>query len=77
MILTGDKLDEIGRAVWGAHWPSVLAARLERSRWTLFDWRKRPTGHPKAVKRALLKATEDQLAIVAAYVEELREDVGP
>lgn len=76
MILTGDKLDEMCRAVWGANWPSVLAGRLNKSRQTLFTWRKKPIGLSREVKRELLTATEDQLAIVAQYVQELREDVG-
>lgn len=75
MILTGDKLDEMGRAVWGANWPSVLARRLKKSRQTLFDWRNRPTGHSREVKQQLLDVAEDQLATVAAYVQELREDL--
>lgn len=76
MILTGDKLDEMGRAVWGANWPSVLAARLKKSRMTLFRWRARRTGHSRQVKRQLLALAEDQLAITAEYVNDLKADLG-
>lgn len=76
MILTGEKLDEMARAIWGKDWPSVLARRLKKSRQTLFNWRNRPTGHSKDTKRVLLAATEEQLVIISQYVQELREDVG-
>lgn len=76
MILPGDKLDEMCRAVWGADWKSVLSRRLGMSRMTLHRWSKKPTGLPAEARRQLLEATEDQLAIVAQYVDELRQDVG-
>lgn len=76
MILTGAKLDEMGRAIWGADWPSTLARRLKRSRQTLFNWRDKPIGLSTEIKRELLAVAEDQLATVAEYVNALKEDLG-
>lgn len=75
MILTGDKLDEMCRGIWGADWKSVVAARLETSRHRLHRKSQCQTGLPIELKRDLLVLVEDQLALVHAYATELREDV--
>lgn len=76
MILTGQKLDEVCRAIWGADWKSVVADRLDTSRQRLHRLSQRPTGHSKELKRELLAIAQAQLVMVAKYVEELKEDVG-
>lgn len=76
MILTGEKLEEMGRAIWGREWPSVLADRLDRARQTLFNWRDRPTGLPANIRRELLTIAEDQLITTAKWVDELKNSLG-
>lgn len=75
MILTGAKLDEMCRAIWGADWKSVVSGRLSMSRQRLHRKSQSLTGLPTDIKRELLEVVEDQLALVAQYAQELREDV--
>lgn len=77
MILTGDKLDETCRAIWGPNWKTILGRRLALSRQTIHAKSKSKTGLPKAFKRQLLAVLEDQMAIISNPVNELRQDVGP
>lgn len=77
MILTGSKLEEYGRALWGKSWMAVLGKRLAKTRQTIHGRSKSKVGLPKAFKRQLLAAAEDQLATVNQIVNDLREDVGP
>lgn len=76
MILTGEKLAELGTAVWGRDWKAELGRRLDLSRQTIHAKSKSKTGLPKAFKRQLLAALEDQLATIADPVNELRQDIG-
>lgn len=76
MILTGDKLDEILRPIWGQNWKTTLGHRLALSRQTIHAKRNSKTGLSKAFKRQLLAVLEDQMAIISNPVNELREDVG-
>jgi len=72
MILTGRKLEEIGMSLYGDNWPSVMAARLKKARKTLFRYRDKAP--PAEMKQQLAALVEDQLATLAAHLEELRED---
>ncbi|WP_298800144.1 hypothetical protein [uncultured Devosia sp.] len=74
MILTGSKLQEIGLALYGDSWPSVMAHRLKKHRRTIFRWR--DDSPPAELKRELLQLVENQIAELGALYEELREDVG-
>jgi hypothetical protein len=77
MILIGEKLAAICRPVLGADWKTELAQRLGCTRQTIHAKSKSKTGLPKAFKRQLLAVLEDQMATIAASVNELRQDVGP
>lgn len=80
MILTGAKLEEFGRAIWGEVWVARLSERLKLARRTL--WRKRhsPTGLPLSWQRQLLdcvdeqiKAQEERLRVLGTIRNELAE----
>jgi hypothetical protein len=71
-ILTGAKLAELGEAVWGAEWASVLATRLRKARKTIYRWR--DSGPPAEARAQIEAAVEDQLALVARYHEELKAE---
>lgn len=71
-ILTGAKLAEMGEAVWGQEWASILAARLRKARKTIYRWR--DDGPPAAARAQIEAALEDQLALVARYHDELKAE---
>lgn len=73
MILTGRKLEEIGKALYGAHWPSIMARRLRKGRRTLFNYRDETTGMDPAMRRALEALLDDQMAMLANMKAELAE----
>lgn len=73
MILTGKKLEEIGLAVHGRNWPSIMAKRLRRARRTLFNIRDGISEPWPGMKEQLAELVDDQIATLAALKEELRE----
>jgi hypothetical protein len=75
VILTGDRLDEICLAGWGAFWKTVLAPRLGTTRQRLHRLSQCPTGHGKEIKRQLLALLEDHIALLCRYAQELRDDL--
>lgn len=75
VILTGAKLEEIGRALYGDNWPSVLANRLRRSRMTIFRWRDSPRALGKSVKRELAELIEEQMLALSDYANDIREEM--
>lgn len=75
MILTGLKLQEIGRHLYGAEWASVLASRLRMSKKTVFRWRDSERAIPPKLRDQLSELIDDQLATLAAHAQELREGV--
>ncbi len=64
MILTGAKLEEIGRDVWGETWVALLAKRLKVSKRTVQRWRNEDHAMPANLRRSLLDMVETQMAIL-------------
>lgn len=73
MILTGAKLEEIGKALYGVTWPSIMARRLRKSRRMMFNYRGTPTGMGPAMRRQIEALIDDQMALLANYRAELSE----
>jgi len=63
VILTGPKLEEFGRALYGDIWLSSLSKRLRRSKRTILRWRNSGCGLPKELQRALIEIIDDQISI--------------
>lgn len=61
MILTGEKLEEFGRALWPGNWVSRLAARLACSRRTVQRMRDTKGALPKELQRTLLEMCDHQI----------------
>ena len=73
MILTGSKLQEIGKALYGDSWPSILGKRLKKSRKTIFRYRE-GAPMPSDLKRQLAQLVEDQIAELGQHHQKLTED---
>lgn len=73
MILTGAKLEEIGKALYGRSWPTIMAKRLRRGRRTLFDYRDSKTGMDQNFRQQLEELIDDQMATLASLRAELSE----
>lgn len=73
MILTGRKLEEIGKALYGRTWPTIMAPRLRRARRTLFKWRDEESAIDPGLRDQLAELLDDQLATLAALRDELKE----
>lgn len=63
MILTGAKLEEFGKAVWGDYWMAKLARRLDLATRTLARKRKSKTGLPISWQRTLLDSADEQIRV--------------
>lgn len=74
MILTGRKLEEIGRALYGSGWAAILAERLDRTRQTVNNWRG-GAPMPKELKVELSDTVEHQIDVLTAYWRDLTEDL--
>ena len=75
-VLTGEKLEEIGLALYGEGWPGVLAGKLRRSKRTIFRWRDDETGRPNDLRHILAELVDDQIAFLASYAIDLRQGPG-
>jgi len=75
MILTGAKLEEIGKALYGDSWALVLAGRLRKSRKTVWRWRDSERAIPPDLRGKLAELIDDQLNTLSAHANELREGV--
>jgi hypothetical protein len=73
MILTGPKLESIGRALYGEVWVSVLSKRLGRAKRTIMRWRDNQRALPKALQLSLIDLIDDRLAELGEYRGQLAE----
>jgi hypothetical protein len=73
VILTGDKLEQIGKALYGASWPTIMADRLKKSRRTIFNYRDSPRGMDQTFRRQIEHLIDDQMATLANLRAELAE----
>lgn len=65
MILTGRKLEEIGRALYGDVWVSVLSRRLACAKRTVMRWRSEETAIPVDLRQSLVDMIDEQFAVLA------------
>lgn len=73
LILTGRKFEEIGRAIYGDVWVSMLAKRLRRTKRTIMRWRDGPAAPPPVVRQALIDLIDEQFAILGDKRSQLAE----
>lgn len=64
MILTGKKLEEIGRALYGDVWVSVLSKKLDCSKRTVMRWRSENTAIPFDLRESLVDMIDEQFAVL-------------
>lgn len=76
MILTGGKLEEIGKALYGDSWAMVLALRLRKSRKTVWRWRDSERAIPLDLRHQLVELIADQQAMLDKFGQELHEHEG-
>lgn len=76
MILTGAKLEEIGKALYGDSWAMVLALRLRKSRKTVWRWRDSERAIPPDLRLQLVELIADQQAMLDKFGQELHEHEG-
>ncbi|HCE09753.1 MAG TPA: hypothetical protein DEQ40_14365 [Oxalobacteraceae bacterium] len=65
MILTGRKLEEIGHALYGEIWVSMLSRKLKRSKRTVMRWRSGDFGIPAKMRQQLVDMIDEQFAVLA------------
>lgn len=71
IILTGRKLEEIGRALFGADWQTPMAAKFRKSVRTVRRWANDDVAKPAELRVQLVVLIEDQLHALAQLHEEL------
>jgi hypothetical protein len=71
VILTGQKLEEFGRKLWGDVWISVLSKKLNRNKKFIMRLRDRKTGLSLEFQRQLLDLGLEQLRAVGEVTNEL------
>lgn len=71
IILTGRKLEEIGRAVFGDDWQTPMGARLRKSARTIRRWANDRVAKPPELRAQLVAIIEDQMHTLAQHHEEL------
>lgn len=72
MILTGRKFEEIGKALYGDVWVSVLGQKLKRTKRTIMRWR--DDSPPPPIRQALLDLIDEQFAILGEKRSALAEN---
>lgn len=65
MILTGAKLEEIGKALYGEIWVSVLSRKLGRCKRTIMRMRDEDGPLPLDLRRHMMDLIDEQFAILA------------
>jgi hypothetical protein len=65
MVLTGKKLEEVGRALYGDIWVSVLSRRLACAKRTVMRWRSEDTALPVDLRQSLVDLIDEQFAVLA------------
>lgn len=70
MILTGQKLEEFGKAVWGDDWIAFVSKRLRLSRKTLARYRDGDRGMPPDFIAEFDALIEHQLSITGRIYDE-------
>lgn len=74
MILTRTRLREMGERLYGAQWPDVLAAKLNRSRKTIARWRSGEYPIPCTLRSQLIAMLEEQEAVIATAKDSILSD---
>lgn len=67
MILTGQKLEEMGKALYGDVWVSVLSKKLKCSKRTVMRWRSHTRAMPPDMRDCLLALLDDQINLLAFH----------
>lgn len=65
MILTGPKLEEIGKALYGPVWVSMLSKKLRCTKRTVMRRAGNPRAMPAEMQRALIDLIDEQFSILA------------
>lgn len=73
MILTGAKLEWVGKKLYGAIWVSRMSEKLARTKRTIMRMRDRKSGHSLALQRQLLEIVDTQIAELEEVRNELAE----
>ncbi len=71
MIMSGQKLEEFGRALYGDIWLSTLARKLKRSKRTILRWRNGDAGLSKELQLALIDLIDERFAVLGEKREQL------
>lgn len=71
MILTGAKLEEIGKALYGDGWLGVVALKIRRSKRTIMRWRDSPCGMDTEMRQQLIDMLDEQSAVLGRHRSDL------
>jgi hypothetical protein len=75
MILTGRKLEEFGRTLYGEVWVSVMSKKLKVAKRTVLRWKDDERAMPTDMQTTLVELIDDQIAQLGEKRGILLEDL--
>lgn len=73
MVLTPDKIEEFGRALYGPGWMGVLAKRLGTTKKTVQRWKSGKHNPPKDLLATIEQLVDDQVTLLCKIKDEIRD----